>query len=96
MASTGSPSRLLTVWVAPIVVAHSSFCGSMSTAMMVPAPASLAPATAAAPTPPQPITATLFPRSTFPVLMAAPRPAITPQPSRPTAAGRADGSTLVH
>ena len=64
--------------------------------MMVPAPASRAPATAAAPTPPQPITATVLPRPTLPVLIAAPRPAITPQPSRPTAAGRADGSTLVH
>ena len=31
-----------------------------------------------------------------PVLIAAPMPAITPQPSRPTAAARADGSTLVH
>jgi hypothetical protein len=33
---------------------------------------------------------------TAPVLIAAPMPAITPQPSSPTAAGRADGSTLVH
>ena len=60
------------------------------------APASRAPATAAAPTPPQPITATVSPRPTLPVLIAAPSPAITPQPSSPTAAGRAAGSTLVH
>ena len=60
----------------------------MSTRDDVRAPASRAPAIAAAPTPPQPITATESPRVTPPVLMAAPRPAITPQPSRPaTAAG---------
>src|SRR5688500_5742618 len=68
----------------------------MSTAMIGLAPASADPAIAATPTPPQPITATDLPRVTAPVLMAAPRPAITPQPSRPTAAARADGSTLVH
>ena len=33
---------------------------------------------------------------TSPVLTAAPKPAMTPQPSRPTASGRASGSTLVH
>ena len=42
------------------------------------------------------MTATDLPRVTAPVLIAAPMPAITPQPSRPTAAARADGSTLVH
>ena len=68
----------------------------MSTAMIFAAPASAEPAIAAMPTPPQPMTATVEPRPTLPVLMAAPRPAITPQPSRPTAAARADGSTLVH
>jgi len=68
----------------------------MSTAMIVRAPASTEPATAAAPTPPQPITATLVPRPTLPVLIAAPIPAITPQPSRPTAAARASASTFVH
>src|SRR5262249_60412010 len=60
------------------------------------APASAAPAIAAAPTPPQPITATLLPREPPPVLIAAPSPAITPHPSSPTAAARADGSTFVH
>src|SRR3954469_1327848 len=64
--------------------------------MIVVAPASAAPATAPSPTPPQPITATESPRPTPPVLIAAPRPAITPHPSRPTAAGRAFESTLVH
>ena len=64
--------------------------------MIFEAPASAEPAIAAIPTPPQPITATDLPRPTLPVLMAAPRPAITPQPSRPTAAARADGSTFVH
>ena len=64
--------------------------------MILAAPASRAPTTAAAPTPPHPITATESPRPTLPVLIAAPRPAITPQPSRPATAGRAAGSTLVH
>src|SRR6478752_8591240 len=68
----------------------------MSTAMIGFAPTRADPAIAATPTPPQPMTATDLPRVTAPVLIAAPIPAITPQPSRPTAAGRADGSTLVH
>ena len=68
----------------------------MSTAMIGLAPASAEPAIAATPTPPQPMTATDRPRVTPPVLIAAPRPAITPQPSRPTAAGRAEASTFVH
>ena len=51
---------------------------------------------AAQPTPPQPKTATESPGPTSPVNMAAPSPAITPQPRSPTASGRADGSTLVH
>ncbi len=67
----------------------------MSTATMVVAPANRAPAIAAAPTPPQPNTATLSPGPTPPVWMAAPIPAITPQPSRPAASGRA-GGTSVH
>ncbi len=68
----------------------------MSTAMIRAAPASREPMTAALPTPPQPMTATVSPRETLPVLTAAPRPAITPQPSSPAAAGEAAGSTLVH
>ena len=60
------------------------------------APASRAPAIAASPTPPQPITATVSPRPTLPVFIAAPSPAMTPQPSSPTATGDADGSTFVH
>ena len=77
-------------------MAVASFRSSMSTAMILFAPASRAPAIAAAPTPPQPITATESPRPTLPVLIAAPRPAITPQPSRPATSGAAAGSTLVH
>src|ERR1035438_9035706 len=68
----------------------------MSTAMIVRAPASRAPSTAALPTPPHPITATESPRLTGAVLIAAPSPAITPQPSRPATSGRAAGLTLVH
>src|SRR6202012_4046377 len=51
---------------------------------------------APSPTPPQPIPATLLPRVTPPVLMAAPMPAITPQPSRPAVAAGMAGLTLVH
>ena len=82
--------------VAPIRVAAASFLASMSTAMIGLAPASADPAIAATPTPPQPITATDLPRLTAPVLIAAPRPAITPQPRSPTAAARASASTFVH
>ena len=57
--------------------------------MIVVAPASRAPAMAALPTPPHPNTATLSPRPTSPVYIAAPRPAITPQPSRPGGLGLA-------
>src|SRR3954452_21612059 len=96
IASTGSVSLELTVCVAPMFVAHSSFRSSMSTAMIFDAPASREPAMAASPTPPQPNTATVSPRPTPPVLMAAPTPAITPQPSSPAAVGGAAGSTLVH
>ena len=60
------------------------------------APARTDPVTAAHPTPPHPKTATESPGPTSPVNMAAPRPAITPQPSSPAASGRARGSTLVH
>jgi hypothetical protein len=65
-------------------------------ATIVRAPASLAAAMAASPTPPQPNTATVSPRPTWPVKVAAPKPAITPQPSRPAAIGLAFGFTLVH
>src|SRR6202041_3580421 len=65
-------------------------------AMIVFAPASRAPSTAASPTPPQPITATVSPRETPAVLIAAPRPAITPQPSSPAVAAPIAGLTFVH
>ena len=42
------------------------------------------------------MTATVSPRVTGAVLMAAPRPAITPQPSSPATSGSAAGFTLVH
>ena len=64
--------------------------------MIVAAPASRAPATDASPTPPHPMTATMSPRPTPPVLIAAPSPAITPQPSSPATSGVGRGSTLVH
>src|SRR4051812_44389480 len=96
IASTGSVSFEFTVWVAPKPRAHSSFRSSTSTATIVVAPASFEPAIAASPTPPQPKTATESPRETPPVLIAAPTPAMIPQPSRPAAVGGAAGSTLVH
>ncbi len=64
--------------------------------MMVCAPTRALPAIAASPTPPQPMTATESPRVTAPVLIAAPMPAITPQPSRPAIAAGTCGSTVVH
>ena len=66
--------------------------------MTVVAPARAAPAIAAVPTPPQPITATDSPRWTAPVLMAAPIPAMMPQPSSPAAAfcSSVTPVTLVH
>src|SRR5215207_7169904 len=96
MYSTGSCLPALTVWVAPNCLAHSSFWSSRSTAMIFDAPARYDPAIAASPTPPQPNTATESPRPTLPVFMAAPRPAMTPQPSNPAAVAGASGSTGVH
>ena len=49
---------------------------------------------AASPTPPQPNTATESPRLTPPVFMAAPSPAIIPQPMRPAASGLIAGLTF--
>ncbi len=96
MASTGSVSAELTVSVAPKRRAHSSLRGSTSTAITMRAPASDDAAMAALPTPPQPMTATVSPRETPPVLTAAPKPAITPQPIRPAASGRAARDTGMH
>src|ERR1700749_4482719 len=60
---TTSRSRALMVWVAPNLRAQSSLVLSVSTAMIRLAPTSAAPAIAASPTPPQPITATVSIRS---------------------------------
>ena len=76
----GSPALASIVSVAPSFLASSSFAGTVSTAMMRPAPASAAPLTQASPTPPQPITATLVPGSTLAVWNTAPTPVSTPQP----------------
>jgi hypothetical protein len=64
--------------------------------MTVRAPARAAAAMAESPTPPQPMTATVSPRLTPPVLTAAPKPAMTPQPMRPAASGRARESITTH
>src|SRR6516164_3516579 len=96
MASTGSVVEASTTLVAPKRSAAGSFRASTSTAMTTRAPASAAAAMAALPTPPHPITATASPRDTPPVLAAAPKPAITPQPMSPAASGRALRSTGTH
>ena len=62
--------------------------------MIVCAPASLAAAIAALPTPPQPNTAIESSRPTLPVCAAAPKPAITPQPSKPGGFGLGAGVDL--
>ena len=77
------------MWVAPKLLGPLRASGRRRRrAMIVAAPARRAPAIAASPTPPQPNTATESPRATSPVFIAAPSPAITPQPSRPAAVGR--------
>ena len=53
-----------------------------STATITDAPATLAPWMQEMPTPPQPKTTTELPGVTLAVLMAAPTPVITPQPTR--------------
>ena len=60
-------------------------------AMMRPAPAIAAPLTAAMPTPPQPMTATVSPGATLAVLTTAPKPVMTPQP---ISAARSSGISL--
>ena len=75
IASTGSAVRELIACVAPNSRAHSSFLSSTSTAMIVLAPGQPgAERRPPSPTPPQPITATVSPRVTPPVLIAAPMP----------------------
>ena len=62
IASTGSVDDELTTSVAPSLRAPSSFRSSMSTTMIFDAPARADPTTAALPTPPQPMIATVLPR----------------------------------
>ena len=96
-ASTGSPSEASTVWVAPKPRRQLELLGvEVDGDDLWRRPPGPSPPIAAQPTPPHPKTATESPRPTSPVNMAAPRPAITPQPSSPAASGRAPGSTLVH
>ena len=94
--STDVFALALIVWVAPKSLAHASFWSSMSTAMIVAAPASSAPTIAAFPTPPQPMTATESPRPTSPVLMAAPMTGHHSTTEQAGSCGLAAGSTLVH
>ena len=79
-------------WVAPTarLASRRDVAGSM--AMMMEAPAIRAPCTTDWPTPPQPMTATDEPGVTCAVFRAAPRPVVTPQPSR---ASCSSGSEVV-
>src|SRR6218665_3800 len=77
--------------VAPMVRAKSNLPGLVSTPMMRPARASLAPCISARPMPPSPNTATVSPGLTLAVFFTAPRPVVTPQPSRHTCSWLAAG-----
>ncbi len=76
-------------------MAHSNFWSSISTAIIFWAPANLEPTIAAFPTPPHPKTATESPIAIDPVFIAAPRPAITPQPSKEAVLGLTAASTFI-
>ena len=80
--------------VAPKTWASSNLDGLVSIAMMRPACASFAPWITASPMPPRPNTATESPGCTLAVFFTAPRPVVTPQPSRQTCSGFASGWTL--
>ena len=72
--------------------ASASFSGTRSTATTDAAPASTAPCTTDSPTPPQPTTATLAPGGTRAVLMTAPTPVVTAQPTRAATSSGNEGS----
>jgi hypothetical protein len=78
-AVAGSVSAALTVWVAPKLVANSSFESNLSIATIVSAPAILEPWMTLRPTPPQPRTATVSPLRMLAVFVAAPTPVSTAQ-----------------
>ena len=80
MAFTGSSVFAFTVCVAPSSRAFANFDSTVSTAMIMRAPAMRAPWIAASPTPPAPKTATVEPGSMRAVLSTAPTPVVTPQP----------------
>ncbi len=84
----------LTQSVAPKVRARSNLEGLVSMAMMRPACARCAPWITARPIPPRPNTATVSPGCTLAVFFTAPRPVVTPHPSRHTCAGFASGRIL--
>src|ERR1700761_6649836 len=75
-------SREFTRSVAPNCRANSSFAGEMSTTTILAAPASAAAWITLSPTPPAPNTTTTEPGSTLAVLVTAPNPVMTLQPTR--------------
>ena len=90
--ATLSSPLALTVCVAPKVLANSSLASLVSTATIVAAPAMAQPCTALSPTPPAPKTTQVEPGATLAVLIAAPTPVMTPQP---TSAQRSSGVSSV-
>ena len=83
-----------TACVAPKFLARSCFDSTGSTATISAAPAIRAPWIAEIPTPPQPITATDEPGEIAAVLIAAPTPVVTPQPTNETISSGMSGSTF--
>src|SRR5687767_4205607 len=81
IAATGSSREASMPCVAPIARAYSSFDATTSTAMIGCAATSAPPCTTLSPTPPTPKTAMLAPGGTAAVLMTAPTPVITEQPT---------------
>ena len=73
-------------------VAKVSLSRTRSTATTEAAPASTAPCTTDSPTPPQPTTATVDPGGTRAVLMTAPTPVVTAQPTRAATSSGSDES----
>src|ERR1700757_209553 len=81
-------------WVAPNSRERSRLNSTGSIAMMLRAPAILAPCTALMPTPPTPITATVSPALASPVRTTLPYPVVTPHPSSAALSSGTPSSTL--
>ena len=87
-----SPPEASTTSVAPNSMAMASLVSTASMAIIRSAPANFAPWIMLRPTPPQPITATVLPGCTPAVLIAAPTPVVTPQPTSDACGNGMSGS----